>query len=216
LIIEFTDGSIVGIDTGSNAGNLQIGARPLSVGDLHVDLSVVWVPENRPPCRGDGRRQRGAVGQIADSNQAPRARGRSEDTIRFSWLVRQVNWRRWGRAGPRQRKVHMTLNDLLLSKGIDPQTVLVFRHRPHEPQLNKVLPWLAAEQPEVFNAYQQTQGGRVEKAVSGASYVASFIGHAARLGRRYSSGCIQSVRRSPSHARNTGGSLPTLRCSSSA
>ena len=39
----------------------------------------------------------------------------------------------------------MNLKDLLLSKDIDPQHVLVLRHRPLEPDLNKVLPWLAAE-----------------------------------------------------------------------
>ncbi len=74
----------------------------------------------------------------------------------------------------------MNLNDLLESKGINPEHVLVLRHRPREPELRKVLPWLAAEKPEVFNAYQQTQGERVQKAMDGLSgygYVASFIGH---------------------------------------
>lgn len=74
----------------------------------------------------------------------------------------------------------MNLNDLFLSKGIDPRQVLVFRHRPYEPELNKVLPWLAAEKPDVFNAYQQTQSEKLEKVMStmkGAGYVASFIGH---------------------------------------
>ena len=52
----------------------------------------------------------------------------------------------------------MTLNDLLLAKGIDPKQVIVLRHRPSESKLNKVLPWLAAEDPDLFNAYQQTQG----------------------------------------------------------
>ena len=52
----------------------------------------------------------------------------------------------------------MTLNDLLRGKNIDPETVLVFRHRPSAPELNKALPWFAAEKPDVFNAYQQTQG----------------------------------------------------------
>jgi hypothetical protein len=52
----------------------------------------------------------------------------------------------------------MNLNDLLAGKGIDPQHVLVMRHRPSEPELNKVLPWLSAEKPDVFNAYQRTQG----------------------------------------------------------
>lgn len=71
----------------------------------------------------------------------------------------------------------MNLNDLLMAKGIDPQHVIVMRHRPFEPELNKVLPWLAAERPDVFNAYQQTQGEKVERAMLGAQYIASFIGH---------------------------------------
>jgi hypothetical protein len=65
----------------------------------------------------------------------------------------------------------------LLAKSVPPEKVLVLRHRPFEPELNKALPWLAAEKPEVSNAYQQTQGERLEKAMNGAHYVASFIGH---------------------------------------
>jgi hypothetical protein len=38
------------------------------------------------------------------------------------------------------------------------------------------LPWLAAERPELFNAYQQTQTENVERAMQKARYVASFIG----------------------------------------
>lgn len=74
----------------------------------------------------------------------------------------------------------MNLSDLLIGKGIDPRQVLVFRHRPYEPELNRVLPWLAAERPDLFNAYQQTQGEMLEKVMStlkGVGYVASFIGH---------------------------------------
>jgi hypothetical protein len=71
----------------------------------------------------------------------------------------------------------MNLTSLFTSENIDPQGVLVMRHRPHEPELRKVLPWLAAEKPDVFNAYQQTQGEKVEKAMLGAKYIASFIGH---------------------------------------
>src|SRR5260370_26091114 len=70
----------------------------------------------------------------------------------------------------------MNLKDLLVGKGIEPQRVLVLRHRPLEPELNKVLPWLAAERPEVFNAYQQTQTTQVEREITGAGYVAAFIG----------------------------------------
>ena len=73
----------------------------------------------------------------------------------------------------------MNLNDLLQGKDIDPRHVLVLRHRPNEPELNKVFPWLAAEKPDAFNAYQQTQGERVERAMqamTGTGYVASFMG----------------------------------------
>lgn len=71
----------------------------------------------------------------------------------------------------------MELNNLLELQDIAPKTVLVMRHRPIEPELRKVLPWLAAERPDTYNAYQQTQGPRAEKAMQRAEYVASFIGH---------------------------------------
>lgn len=71
----------------------------------------------------------------------------------------------------------MNFGDLLAAGGYDPEHVIVMRHRPSEPELNKVLPWLAAERHEIFNAYQQTQGDRVEKAMLGARHLASFIGH---------------------------------------
>ena len=70
-------------------------------------------------------------------------------------------------------------NDLLQKKNINPEHVLVLRHVPKEPQLKKVLPWLAAERPDLFNAYQQTQGKKLEKVMqtmSGSGYIASFIG----------------------------------------
>jgi hypothetical protein len=77
----------------------------------------------------------------------------------------------------------MNLNHLLDTSKIDPEDVLVLRHRPperDERELNKVLPWLAAERPELFNAYQQVQSGKLEKAMLrmiGAGYVAAFLGH---------------------------------------
>ena len=69
----------------------------------------------------------------------------------------------------------MNLNDLLSEKEFDPHEILVFRHRPTEPELNKVFPLLAADKPHLFNAYQQTHGAKVEKAMTKAGYVASFI-----------------------------------------
>src|ERR1700739_28213 len=71
----------------------------------------------------------------------------------------------------------MQLNDLLRGKDIKLPEVLVLRHRPTEPDLNKVLPLLAADEPDLFNAYQQVQGETLENTMLGASYFASFIGH---------------------------------------
>jgi hypothetical protein len=72
----------------------------------------------------------------------------------------------------------MELNNLLHSKGIEPRRVLVLRHRPTgEPDLNKILPLLAADKPDLFNAYQQAQPPTLEKTMLSASYIASFIGH---------------------------------------
>jgi hypothetical protein len=72
----------------------------------------------------------------------------------------------------------MNFNDLL-PKSISPQQVLVLRHRPHERQFRKVLPGFAADEPDVFNAYQQTQRPKVEAMIErlkGKGYIASFIG----------------------------------------
>jgi hypothetical protein len=73
---------------------------------------------------------------------------------------------------------YMDLNYLLFAKGIDTKKsrVLVMRHTPREPELRRALPWLAAEKPDVFNAYQQLQGPAVEKQLAKAAYLASFIG----------------------------------------
>ncbi len=73
----------------------------------------------------------------------------------------------------------MNLNELMMVKNFDATRVLVFRHCPYEPGLKKVLPWLAEDQPGLFNAYQQTQGEKLEsamKTLSGEGYVASFVG----------------------------------------
>lgn len=72
----------------------------------------------------------------------------------------------------------MHLNAMLQLHGIDPTTVPVMRHRPPEPQLRKILPWLAAERQSTFNAYQQTQSSKTaEDALGRATFMASFIGH---------------------------------------
>ena len=79
----------------------------------------------------------------------------------------------------------MQLNDLLEKARIDPKKVIVMRHRPSERRLNKVLPWMAAEQHDVFNTYQSFQGRTLERGMSllaGNGYVASFLGRAPGTG----------------------------------
>ncbi|MDX3970146.1 MAG: GIY-YIG nuclease family protein [Bradyrhizobium sp.] len=71
----------------------------------------------------------------------------------------------------------MELNDLLHREGIDPRGVLVFRHRPSEPELNRIFPELAAGRPDLFDAYQRTHSERIEKAMLAAKHVAAFIRH---------------------------------------
>lgn len=70
----------------------------------------------------------------------------------------------------------MELNDLLRQQDIDPANVLILRHRPWESELRKVLPWIANERSDLFNAYQATQNPRVEKSMSRSKFIASFLG----------------------------------------
>lgn len=98
--------------------------------------------------------------------------GHSDPSIR---LRAHANISRRFHCQPEAGHPTMTLNDLLLGKGIDPHQALVLRHRPWEADLNKVLPWIAAERPDLFNAFQATQSERLERAMLGAGYLASFI-----------------------------------------
>jgi hypothetical protein len=45
IIIYFTDGSIMGLQTGSNVGNLGTNENRLHPEDFNVDLAVNWVPD---------------------------------------------------------------------------------------------------------------------------------------------------------------------------
>src|ERR1700761_4700680 len=70
----------------------------------------------------------------------------------------------------------MYFNDLLARSGLEPETVLILRHRPQEDKLRKNLAQLAEEEPALFNAYQRLQTPQVERAYLRAKYVASFVG----------------------------------------
>lgn len=45
IIIHFTDGSILSIDTGSNVGNLALEVSGLKGEDFDVNFRLHWVPE---------------------------------------------------------------------------------------------------------------------------------------------------------------------------
>jgi hypothetical protein len=76
----------------------------------------------------------------------------------------------------------MDLKDLLSEKGIDAKMsrVLVMRHVPMESAMKEALPGLAAEYPDVYNAFEQAHYPRAEKQLAQAAFLASFIGHRAK------------------------------------
>jgi len=67
------------------------------------------------------------------------------------------------------------LRQLLEAVGIDPDDTLVMRHTPDQPALRQRLPWLAAERPTVFAAYQSMHRERVEASLRARGHLASFI-----------------------------------------
>lgn len=66
-------------------------------------------------------------------------------------------------------------NDLLRKRNIPWTDTLMIRHTPSEPELKRVLPWMAAEHPRLFNAYQSIQSPRAEGRMKKRSHLASFI-----------------------------------------
>ncbi len=71
----------------------------------------------------------------------------------------------------------LTLNNLFSLDDIDPKKVVVLRHRPSEPKLNRIFEWLVSERPELFDCYQSTHGPKTESALKNADQIASFIRH---------------------------------------
>ena len=79
----------------------------------------------------------------------------------------------------------MQFTDLLAEWNIDASDVLVLRHTPRVPEdgnLRKILPRLAADYPDLFNAFQSTQPVKIEAEMLRSKYVASFIGLEKRKG----------------------------------
>lgn len=68
------------------------------------------------------------------------------------------------------------LNDLLACAGLNSSDVVVARHKPKESRLNRVLPWLVAERPDLFSLYQSVQDSRAAASFRRRRYLASFLG----------------------------------------
>src|SRR5687768_8648755 len=68
------------------------------------------------------------------------------------------------------------LKHYLADAGVDPTKSLIMRHRPTATPLREALGWWAAERPQFYNAYQQSQRARQEAMLAKAKYLISCIG----------------------------------------
>jgi hypothetical protein len=77
--------------------------------------------------------------------------------------------------------ITLTFSELLERAGIDPATVILLRHKAQEDELNRRLPWLIANEPDIYSRWQSIQGASLTKSVIKLSggYIASFIRHGA-------------------------------------
>lgn len=70
----------------------------------------------------------------------------------------------------------LDFNLLLRQVDIPPDQTLIVRHVPVEKSLRSILPWLAAERPDLWLTYQCIQWETLEKAMARGQFIASFIG----------------------------------------
>lgn len=70
----------------------------------------------------------------------------------------------------------LRLSDLLAQSGLALTQVAVVLHTPKERRFAQMLPTLAHERPELFEAYQATHGSVAEATLRKRTYVAAFIG----------------------------------------
>lgn len=69
----------------------------------------------------------------------------------------------------------MRLNDILALREIDPKDVAIILHTPRDPRLRRLLPWIAAERVDLFEAYQSVHSPSVEATLKGRKYALSFV-----------------------------------------
>ena len=68
--------------------------------------------------------------------------------------------------------------DILVKHGIDPTKVLAVRHKLNQwPKLDRLMPWLVENEPDLFNAVQSWQHGKkAEASFKNVEYIAAFLG----------------------------------------
>ncbi|MEO0911503.1 MAG: GIY-YIG nuclease family protein [Pseudomonadota bacterium] len=69
----------------------------------------------------------------------------------------------------------MRLNTLLREAGLAPEACAVMLHTPQKPKLRRMLPWLAAERPDVFATYQSVHVRNVEPTLKARRNVVVFL-----------------------------------------
>lgn len=92
--------------------------------------------------------------------------------------------------------LRLDFNALLDLAGYDPSRTLVVRHVPVEKKLKRALPWIVAERPDLWLAYQRIQWESLENAMQRGTYIASFVGleaASATLAGFYEIGDTQSL-----------------------
>ncbi len=67
------------------------------------------------------------------------------------------------------------LNVLLRDAGIAPEETAVILHTPKTPTLRRRLPWLAAERPDIFNAYQSIHSDSEGATLKTRRFLLSFV-----------------------------------------
>jgi hypothetical protein len=69
----------------------------------------------------------------------------------------------------------MRLSQVMRAEGLEPERSTLILHRPKPPGLRRLLPWIAAEQPEVFDAYQSVHSRPAQATLRGRPVTLSFV-----------------------------------------
>jgi len=69
----------------------------------------------------------------------------------------------------------LTLTNILTLTGRDPRDISVILHRATQPRLREMLPWMVANRPDLFDAYQSVHSDRASATLTSRRFAASFV-----------------------------------------